>query len=227
LRYRKARLLLSSVAIALGVAFVAGTLLLNASMSASFNSSFAVGAKNVGALVASVPGGGGYSPETGNPPGQPGGLKVPRSVLADVRAVPGVAAADGRVLGPAAILGADGKITGDGFGVNVTAADPSLSGFNLVSGHLPATPDQVDIDKSTAADQHYRLGQAVRVVTDTGITRTFYLAGTIDIGVNPEIGDAAVLAFQTPVAFSVTGQSGYAMIVARAAAGVSQNRPGL
>ncbi|HZR48034.1 MAG TPA: FtsX-like permease family protein [Streptosporangiaceae bacterium] len=214
LRYRKARLLFSSVAIALGVAFVAGTLLLNASMSASYYAGFAVGAKNVSALVA--------SPKSGNPPGDYGGQTVPVRLLQAVRATRGVAAADGRVIGPAAILGADGKVTGNGYGVNVTS-DPALSGFTLVTGQLPAAADQVDVDKSTAADQHFRLGQAVRVVTGIGATQVFYLAGTIDLGVNPQIGDAAVLAFQTPQAFRVTGQSGYAMIVARAAPGVSQS----
>jgi putative ABC transport system permease protein len=214
LRYRKARLLLSSVAVALGVAFVAGTLLLNASMSARFYAGFAGGAKNVSALVA--------APKSGNPPGQPGGQTVPRQVLGEVRAVPGVAAADGRVIGPAAILGSDGKATGNGFGVNVTAADASLSGFTVVSGHLPAAADQVDVDKATAADQHLLLGQRVRVLPADGVTRTFHLAGILDTGINPDLGSAAVLAFQTPVAFSVTGQSSYAMIVARAAPGVSQ-----
>lgn len=214
LRYRKARLLFSSVAIALGVAFVTGTLLLNASMSASYYSGFAVGAKNVSALVA--------SPRSGNPPGQYGGPTVPTRLLQAVRATKGVADADGRVIGPAAILGADGKVTGNGLGVNVTS-DPALSGFTLVTGHLPVTADEVDVDKATAADQHFRLGQTVRVVTAIGTTQVFYLAGTIDLGVNPQIGDAAVMAFQTPQAFRVTGQSGYAMIVARAAPGFAES----
>ncbi len=203
------------MAIALGVAFVAGTLLLNASMNSSFYSSFAVGAQHVDVLVASA--------ESGTPPGQAGGQTVPRPVLARVRAVRGVATADGRVIGSAAIIGSDGKVTGDGFGVNVTAADPSLSGFNLASGHLPQAADQVAIDKATFSDQHFRLGQVVRIVTSTGATRAVTLTGTVDIGVNPDIGNAAVLAFQTPVAFAVTGQSGYSMIVARAAPGVSQS----
>jgi putative ABC transport system permease protein len=215
LRYRRVRLLLSSVAVALGVAFIAGTLLLNASMSASYYSRFASGATNVAALVA--------APESGDPPGQPGGQTVPRSLLGTIRAVNGVAAADGRVIGPAAVLDpATGRVAANGYGVNVTAADPALSGFTLVTGHFPDSPDQVDIDKSTAADEHFRLGQQVTVVTSTGQLRVFTVAGTIDIGVNPEIGGGAVLAFQTRAALSVTGQSSYSMIVTSARPGVSQ-----
>jgi putative ABC transport system permease protein len=52
LRHRKARLALSSLAIVLGVAFVAGTLMLGASMNQSFFASFAAGARNVTAVVA-------------------------------------------------------------------------------------------------------------------------------------------------------------------------------
>ena len=220
LRYRRVRLLLSSVAVALGVAFIAGTLLLNASMSSSYYSRFASGATNVAALVA--------APESAqsdqqSPPGQYGGQTVPRSLLGTIRTVTGGAAADGRVIGPAAVLNpATGRVAANGYGVNVTAADPALSGFTLVTGHFPESADQVDIDKSTAADEHFRLGQQVKVATSTGQIRVFTVAGTIDIGVNPEIGDGAVLAFQTSEALSVTGQSSYSMIVTSARPGVSQ-----
>jgi putative ABC transport system permease protein len=113
-------------------------------------------------------------------------------------------------------------VAANGYGVNVTAADPALSGFTLVTGHFPESADQVDIDKSTAADEHFRLGQQVKVATSTGQIRVFTVAGTIDIGVNPEIGGGAVLAFQTREALSVTGQSSYSMIVTSAQPGVSQ-----
>jgi len=216
LRYRKARLLLSSVAIALGVAFIAGTLLLNASVNASYYSGFAVGAEHVSALVAAG--------QSGDPPGQPGGQEVPVRLLTTVRAVPGVAAAGGRVIGPAALLGGNGRVSpnGNGYGVNVTAADPELSGFTLTTGRFPAEPDQVDVDEATAADNHYRLGQPIRVLTDTGLVKVFRLAGTIDLGVNSEFGDQPVVAFQTAQAFAVTGETQYRMIVASASPGVSQ-----
>ena len=213
LRYRKARLFLSSLAIALGVAFVTGTLMLGASMNQQFYTSFAAGAKNVSAIVAAQ--------QSGNPPGQDGGPTVPMPVLATVRDVPGVAAADGRVIGPAALLGGDGRPIGDGIGVNATS-DPALSGFTLLSGRLPAAPDQVDVDSATAVDEHFRLGQVVRMVTIDGTTRTFYLAGIVDVGVNPQFGNDTVTVFQTPVAFRVTGAAGYNLIAARSEPGVSQ-----
>jgi putative ABC transport system permease protein len=208
LRYRKARLALSALAIVLGVAFVAGTLMMTASISRSYSGSFSAGARNVSVAVAER--------ESGDPPGQIGGQVLPAAALAAVRAVPGVAAAAGRLGGPAPLVGRDGKLLGPGFGINVTALNP----FTLASGHLPAQPDEVDVDSSTAADEHFRLGQALRVVDSGGRIRTFYLTGTIDLGVSSEFGNASVTAFQTAAAIAVTGQHGYNLIVARAVPGV-------
>jgi putative ABC transport system permease protein len=210
LRYRKARLVLSALAIVLGVAFVAGTLMMTASISQSYSGSFSAGARNVSVAVAEQ--------ESGDPPGQIGGQVLPAAALAAVRAVPGVAA-DGRLGGPASLLGSNGRLLGAGFGINATALNP----FTLVSGHLPGKPDEVDVDESTAADEHFRLGQALRVVDSAGGIRTFYLAGTIDLGVSSEFGNASVTAFQTATAVAVTGQHGYNLIVASAVPGVSQS----
>src|ERR1700761_7531151 len=209
LRYRKARLALSALAIVLGVAFVAGTLMMSASINQSYSGSFSAGARNVSVAVAAQ--------KSGDPPGQIGGQQLPPAALAAVRAVPGVAAAAGRLGGSASLLGSNGKLLGAGFGLNVTALNP----FTLVSGHLPGKPDQVDVDESTAADEHFRLGQAVRVVDSGGHTRTFYLAGTINPGVSSDFGNASVTAFQTAPAIAVTGEHDYNLIVARAVPGVS------
>ena len=211
LRYRKGRLALSALAIVLGVAFVAGTLMMTASISQSYSGSFSVGARNVSVAVAEQ--------ESADPPGQIGGQVLPAAALAAVRAVPGIAAAGGRLGGPASLLGSNGRLLGPGFGINVTALNP----FTLVSGHLPGKPDEVDVDESTAADEHFRLGQALRVVDSAGGIRTFYLAGTIDLGVSSEFGNASVTAFQTATAIAVTGQHGYNLVVASAVPGLSQS----
>src|SRR6202453_1895663 len=211
LRYRKARLALSALAIVLGVAFVAGTLMMTASIRQSYSGSFSAGARNVSVAVAEQ--------KSGGRPAPTGGQALPAAALAAVRAVPGVAAADGRLGGSASLLGRNGKLLGAGFGINVTALNP----FTLVSGHLPGKPDEVDVDKSTAADEHFRLGQPLRAVDSAGRIRTFYLAGTIDLGVSSQFGNASVTAFQTAAAVAVTGQDGYNLIVASAVPGVSQS----
>ncbi len=212
LRYRAIRLAVSWLAIVASVAFVAGTLILTASMKQAYFGSFAAGAKNVGAVVAAR--------KSGSPPGQYGGQTMPRPVLAAVRAVPGVAAAAGRLTGPAPLVGRDGKVIGSGFGINVPG-DPQLRGFRVTSGHLPVAADEVAVDQVTARDEHFRLGQAIQVLDRAGQRRTFYLSGTISLGVNSQFGNSSVAAFQTPAAISVTGQTRYGLVAARAGPGIS------
>jgi putative ABC transport system permease protein len=221
LRYHALRLVSSSLAIAAGVAFVAGTLAVSASMNRAFYSSFAAGAKNVSAAVGPPAGAG----RDQGRPGRSGGPTVPASALSQVAHVPGVAAAAGRVAGPAPLIGSNGTIIGGGgrpgLGINV-AADPALRGFTLASGRLPTAPGEAAADTSTAADEHFRLGQSIRVVSQAGAVRRYRLVGTIDLGVNHSYGNSTVLAFQTATAFQVTGRPGYDQVVARALPGVSQ-----
>ena len=218
LRYRTARLALSSLAILLGVAFVTGTLVLGASMNQAYFNSFAAGARNVDAAV-SPHGSGNHRPGAQDAP------SVLPSVLSRVSAAAGVRSAAGRLVGQAPRVGGDGKVIRNGelpgIGINV-AADPALRGFTVASGHLPDGPGQVAVDKATAEDQHFRLGQAVKVVDHAGRIRAFRLTGTVDFGVNHEFGNSTVTLFQTGTAFSVTGRPGYDLIVARAASGTSQ-----
>ena len=218
LRYRKARLVLSSLAITAGVAFVTGTLVMGASINAAYQSSFAAGAKNVDAAV---------TPRTSgsNQLGSSNDPSMPTSVLAQVGSLPGVASAAGRLVGLAPLLSNSGKAIDnggwDGIGINVPA-DPALRGFTVASGHVPESANQVAIDKTTAADQGFRLGQIVHVVDHGGRVRAFRLVGTVDLGVNNGFGNSTVTVFETATAFSVTSRPGYNQIVVRAAAGTSQ-----
>ena len=218
LRYRAARLALCSLAIGLGVAFVTGTLVLGASMNQAYFSSFAAGARNVDAAV------GPHDPGDYRP-GAKDAPAVPASVLSQVSAAAGVRSAAGRLVGQAPLIGSDGKVIRNGelpgVGINV-ATDPALRGFTVAAGHLPAAPDQVAVDQATAADEHFGLGQTVKVVDFTGRIRAFRLTGTIDLGVNHEFVNSTVTVFQTGTGFSVTGRPGYDQVVARAAAGTSQ-----
>jgi putative ABC transport system permease protein len=218
LRYRKARLVLSSLAITAGVAFVTGTLVMGASINAAFLGSFAAGAKNVDAVVTP------QAPDN-NFPGSSNDPTVPASVLAQVGSVPGVASVAGRLVGLAPLLSDSGKVIDnggwDGLGINVPA-DPALRSFTVASGHFPESANQVAVDKTTAADQHFQLGQLVRVVDHGGRVRAFRLVGTVDPGVNNGFGNSTVTVFETATALSVTSRPGYNQIVARAAAGVSQ-----
>ena len=222
LRFHAARLAAASLAIAAGVAFVAGTLILGGTMNQAFFNSFAAGARNVDAAV-SPPGGAGQPVQ--ERAGAADGPSLAPRLLTEVARVPGVAAAAGRVLGQAGLVGSNGKVITNygrpGFGISVPA-DRALWGFTLASGHAPAGPGQALVDSSTAADEHLRLGQRIRVVSQGGRVLVFTLAGTMDMGAAHQFRNATVTAFGTQQALAVTGRTGYDQIVAKAAPGTSQ-----
>ncbi|MFI9270874.1 ABC transporter permease [Kitasatospora sp. NPDC052896] len=221
----KVRLLLSSVAIFLGVGFVAGTLVLSASMQQSFMDSFARDAKGVDAAVLTDQGAGGFGGPGGH--GGQGGDNsdlLPIAALDAIRAVPGVAAAEGRLSGSAPLLGANGKVitNGDRPGAGMAVAqDAALRGFTLDSGRAPTADSEVVVDQATATAQHFTLGQQVGVVDLNSTVEHFTVVGTIDTGSNKAFSNGSVVGFTTPVAERITGVTGYSQINVRAASGTS------
>lgn len=216
----KVRLLLSSVAIFLGVGFVAGTLVLSASMQQSFFDSFARDAKGVDAAVLSTAAADPYGGQ------DKASDLLPAAALSAVRTVPGVAAAEGRLAGSAPLLGSDGKVItnggrpGTGFAVGT---DPALRGFTLVSGRSPSTDGEVVVDRTTATAQHFTLGQRIGVIDQQSRTAYFTLVGTIDQGASKMFSNGSSVGFTPAEAMRITGTLGYRQINARAAAGVSQS----
>ena len=105
----KLRLALTTIAVILGVSFVAGTFILTDTINATFTSIFATANAGVGVTVHGHP----IAGETG---GVGGGQNhpIPTSLLTTVRAVPGVKDAVGNIFREGAtLIGHDGKPIGD------------------------------------------------------------------------------------------------------------------
>ena len=106
----KVRFLLTGLAVVLGVAFMAGTFVLTDTIRNSINSLIGSTAGGRSAIVRGVS----QFASTGVRTSQDslsGNVRplVPESLLATVRSVPGVAAADGSVQGVVSLVGSDGK----------------------------------------------------------------------------------------------------------------------
>jgi putative ABC transport system permease protein len=222
LRAHKARMLLSSFTVLLGVGFVAGTLIFTDSIKASFYATFAREAQNVDAAVAPSDGlhlGGGLEAH-----GKPLPALSPASLDA-VRALPGVAAAEGRVFGTAPVLGKDGKIVkqhdSGGYGISFPA-DAALMPIDMSSGRAPAAATEAALDKSTADDRHFAVGESITVLDHSDARRTFTLVGIFDSSSSKTYDGQSIVAFDTKTALDVTGRPGFEEIVARAKPGVSQ-----
>ncbi|MEV4253951.1 FtsX-like permease family protein [Spirillospora sp. NPDC049652] len=196
----KIRLVLTAVAVILGVAFVAGTLVFTDTMNKKFDDLFNRIGENVAVDVRSVKVVDSGDENAARPP-------VPQSVLARVRSVPGVKDPVGTVSGYAALVGRNGKVVGTGqngppqLGTNWTGDGIA----RLVSGRAPAAAGEVVVDKASAKKAGFALGDQVTVLVKSGPRRAT-LVGTADIG---DMMGATFVAFDTPTAQSLLLKPGY------------------
>lgn len=207
LRAHYLRLLMTAAAIVVGVSFLAGSLVYGDTARAAFYDDLAKSSRNVDVVV------------------QSGWSLLDRDALDRVRAVDGVAAADGRVIANMGMLGADGKllITGGhvGYGISLPTA-PGLSRFDLADGRVPERAGEIAVEKQTAEAQGFTLGGTVDLVGPDGAPVTFTLVGVLDLGVNKLFGGSSVGALTDADLLRITGTVRYTQIVATAAPGVDR-----
>jgi putative ABC transport system permease protein len=210
------RLVLTGLAIAIGVAFMSGSFVFSSTLSSSLDSLFAQASTGTDVQVThTAPGG---STITGSP-AQP----IPASVLAAVRAVPGVAAADGQVTGQAELLGRDGKKLPDSFGVAMSwpADTPFQAAFSNRTGQPPAGPGQVMIDRGSARRGHFAVGDVIGIAI-AGHAEPFTITGITGYGSADSIGGGSMAIFSLSTAQQLFGKTGvYDRIVVKAVPGVS------
>ncbi|PWK88809.1 putative ABC transport system permease protein [Lentzea atacamensis] len=168
LRARTARLVLSSIAIALGVAFVTGTLVLGDAVEAQTRDNFARSARNVDAAV---------HLQDNSPQMEKG---IPADVLQKVRSTSGVAGADSREFGSAALLGSDNKARNAL--VQPLPTTEKLRDFNLKDGRFPAKADEAAIDVKTAEIAKLKVGDKLKLLDRDNAEHSFTIVGTYQQG---------------------------------------------
>lgn len=233
---RKFRLVLSALAIVLGVGFVAGTFVLTDTLNQTFNDLFGSIDKNTSVQVrsASQLAGGGSDQSDGSSGGS--GRPVPASVLDTVRRTRGVAEAVGTVQGVAVLAErppppAPGKPPVQATILSNKNAPPigvaytgsaQLSPLHLSLGAAPTGPGDVAVDRGTFDKQHLRIGQPLAVATQKGVTNVT-LVGTFSFGQTNNLAGATLVAFSTPTAQRLMlAPDQFSDITVRAADGVSQ-----
>src|SRR5512132_574797 len=182
----KGRLLLTALAIVLGVGALAGTFVLIDTAEAAADAAFGETTPRVDVVVRAVPQGEGevLSDITGELFATP----MPASTVGRAERVHGVAAAVGVVSGSAQLLGRDGHVIGVRAPLG-RSIDPSWAG-SLLAGRVPTAPGEVAIDQVTADDQGFGVGDQVQVLPSGGEPRTVTVAGVLD---TPEIPKGVVL----------------------------------
>src|SRR5262252_785510 len=220
---RKRRLVTTALAVILGVAFTAGTLVLTDTMKSIFNDLSAGAYKGTDAVVRAT--------AVFNGPSDMGAQRpnVDASLVPALSHVPGVAGAQGTVQGYTRLIGKDGKpigSTGNGppaLGFNWSTV-PALNPFHLVAGHAPQAPDEVAIDKQSANDGHLTVGDTTTVLVN-GPPLRVRIAGIVGFGTADNLAGASVVLFTTPVAQRLVGTPGqFTTINFAADPGVSQQQ---
>lgn len=187
---RKVRLLLTALAILLGVAFVSGTYVLTDSVKQSFESVFAQTLTGVDLRVAGAS-------ELG---GSTSAGRIPEAVTGQVAAIPGVRSAQGFVQTTLAqFVAADGNTIGGGgpptFGISWIDHGP----LRLTAGHAPRGPRQVAMDAGTARKHGFHVGDRVRVLL-SGAAKQFEIVGLFGFGTTTDAGAVTFAAFDLATA---------------------------
>lgn len=198
----KVRVLLTSAVVVVGVAFMAGTLVLTDTVTNTFNDLFGSIYKHTDAVVRS-------SQKVDGRGGDEQRALLPASLVATVGGVDGVRDAVGNVSGYAQFVGKDGKAIGNPgqgaptFGFNWNRV-PQLNPYTLVAGNPPAGAEQVVADKLSADKGGYSLGDKVKVLTKTG-AQEFTLVGIVKFGDADSALGASTAFFDTPTAQKLVG----------------------
>lgn len=188
----KARLLMTILAVTLGVAFVSGTLVFTDTLGNAFRNQSAKSYDDIAVAVTT------YADQRDEDT-----RAIDEATLEKIRALDGVASATGRVDGFAGVADPDGKLIGNGWsntGANFApGGDGQDPAYDFTAGKGPVEPGGVALDRDTAKKGEYEVGDTVRVATN-GPVKEYTLTGiftTEDGAVNA--GGSLVL-FDTPVA---------------------------
>jgi putative ABC transport system permease protein len=162
LRAHKRRFAGTFLAVFLGVAFLAGTLVMGDTLRAGFDTMFGNATGGTDAVVRSA--------EAITTPGESEGVREPvdTDLVKSVEQVPGVAAAAPDIQGAGQLIGADGKPIG-GQGPPTLAGnwidDPELNPYRLAEGRAPKRSGEVVVNRGTADRGDLKIG-------DTTVLRT-------------------------------------------------------
>ncbi|GAB2737042.1 ABC transporter permease [Kitasatospora kifunensis] len=196
----KARLLMTALAVLLGTAFVAGTLVFTDTLGSALKSQ---NAKSFTDIAVSVSDDGAVS--NGYTRGIQKGVTshLTEQTRQAIAALPGTAEARGVVSGFAGIADRKGALIGDGFSTTGTNYVPDTGGrdtrYPLAEGQGPQHPDELALDTKTAQKGGYRVGDTVRVAVN-GPVLQLKLTGLLHVNDPRVTAGGSLAAFDTATA---------------------------
>ncbi|GIJ48773.1 ABC transporter [Virgisporangium aliadipatigenens] len=185
----RARLLMTVLAVLLGVAFVAGTLVFTTSVSDAYVASSRQGLSGVDVRVRPVE----------------EGRLLDEALRAKTAALPGVTGAAGAVEGFTALAGKDGRLVGDGWPTR--GANPSGTRHRLTTGRMPAVEGEIALDSHTARRTGYAVGDTVRLSV-SGPVLTPTVTGVFDTDDGNVAAGGTLVLFDTATAQRLLAEPG-------------------
>jgi putative ABC transport system permease protein len=211
---RKARAMGTSIAVVIGVAFVAGSYILTDTIFAAFDEIFTESLSGTSVVISAE-----------NPVEQDNGEipTISAALLPRVQKTPGVKLAGGAIFTPGGFFDSKGDKIGNKFAPKfISSTLPgSLESLTYIEGHRPRGPTETSLDKAAAESSGLELGERIRLIGQ-GSARSFELVGFTRLG-GASFGGTSIAQVTLPVAQRLTHKVGrFDQISVAAAGGVSE-----
>jgi putative ABC transport system permease protein len=210
---RRIRAVLTGIAIALGVALMAGTYILTDTIDNSFAAIFDTGARGRSVVVVPHQGLGATA--------QVQTATISDATLAKVRRVPGVQVAAGEVFTTVSMFAGGKRLNTRAPSFVGSTLPPRFENFSSIAGTLPKSAGEVAIDQATAQRYSLKLGQSLRVAGASGAA-TYRIGGIVKFAGSTSFGGAGVAVLTPAQAQRVAAEPGaWDELVVGAASSVS------
>jgi putative ABC transport system permease protein len=210
---RKARAVGTTLAVVIGVAFVAGSYILTDTIFAAFDEIFSESLSGTSVVITAK-----------NPVEQENGEipTISASLLPRVQKTAGVRLAAGAIFTPGGFFDSKGDKIGNKFAPKFISSGlpDGLESLTYLEGHKPRGPTEASIDKAAAESSGLRLGEQIKIIGQ-GSARSFRLVGFTRLG-SASFGGASIAQVTLPVAQQLTHKAGrFDQISVAADSGVS------
>jgi putative ABC transport system permease protein len=215
---RRRRLISSFLAVFLGTAFLAGTLVLGDTLRDGIGAFVGHAYSSTDVTVRNAT-------SVSNTPAAPRG-PIDASVAAAVARVPGVAVADPVIQGPGQLVKADGSAL-NAMGPRTAQSwisDPALNPYHVVQGGPPAASGQIVIDRQSARALKVGVGDRVTVLVPEPVR--FTVVGVAKFGTEDAYGGGSFvgMTYADAQRYLAPGPRRISSVSVQAARGVSQDQ---
>ncbi|HEY2477244.1 MAG TPA: FtsX-like permease family protein [Solirubrobacterales bacterium] len=196
---RKVRAFATSLAVILGVAFIAGSYVLTDTIFAAFDEIFSESLQGTSVVItAQNP----VKQESGEVP------TIPASYLPKVNGVKGVKRAAGAIFTPGGFFDEENKAIGTKFAPKFISSTlpKGLESLTYVDGHKPRGPDEASLDKAAAESAGLEIGDTLKII-GAGRVEPFRLVGLTQLG-QASFGGTSIAQVTLPVAQRLTHKRG-------------------